>query len=72
MTFVHFTTRPFSLVSLSPSTALRINSAKNLTVKPFAALRVTPLVCQSRVVCSRIRTQVLDFTMGGDACVMTG
>jgi hypothetical protein len=42
MTFVHFTTLPFRHVMLS--------AAQNLTLRPFAALRVTTLVCQSRVV----------------------
>src|SRR5947207_2039831 len=41
-TLVHFATQPFRSVILS--------AAKNLTARPFAALRVTDLLCQSFVV----------------------
>jgi hypothetical protein len=41
MTLVHFTMQPISVVILS--------NAKNLSERPFAALRVTLPLCQSLV-----------------------
>src|SRR5438093_9149630 len=46
-TFVHFIMRPFRTVILS--------AAKNLTPRPFAALRVTILVYQAYAVFSSVR-----------------